>query len=960
MNLQVFRFVIAAIAFIVFSFNAAAQNFESPEIPKFDFYTRGPFREEVPRPQTILRYDVGDFHTNYAQMEAVINAIAKAAPDRVRIFDIGLTNEYRMQHIVAISAPENIARLDEIKANNARLTDPRRLSPGEASSIIQNNPMIAWMAYTIHGNESASFEAMMQVIYQLAASNEPATLDILKNTVVLIITGENPDGHERFVTWYNSVASGNPDRSALEHREPWTIFGRYNRYRFDLNRDNIAATQVETQNMQKAFFEWNPQVVVDHHGQPSQFFFPPAALPINPNLPQPMTNKWLDIFGRANAASFDAHQWDYYVRDIFDLFYVGYWDSFPGLNGATGMTYETDGGGFKGLRWTRDDGTIVTLRSAIAKHFVASMTTLETAAKNRQARLQDFYDFRRSAMEELRNEKMKRIVIVPDKDRVKAAEMMEVLQRMKIEVAVANSPFQSSTAHDYNEKNAPARTKTFPAGSYIIDLNQPQKRLIKGLLEQETPQDEAFVREEVAKFRRNEMRGRSQAKEDYRFYDITSWSLPLAFGIDAFWTEDAASVNSTPLTAEYIENMKRGSVSGRARIAYVFPYETDAAGVMALRLLKEGFRVAVAAKQLNAGGKNWNRGTFVVRVTRNSEKVHEAVARLARELGVNVTAVNTGFNEEGDTGVGAENVVSLSSPRIAMLADEGVDQTSYGSIWWTLDRYGIEFTPLTFANIRGGALKNYNVLILPDASPSRYFSSFGTGGISALKNWISNGGTLITVRGASVFAALKDVNLTSSRLVGSDDDEEKDKAPADDEADKRKETDAQTASTNSPASRNRRTVNAEPTPTPEAKSDKQDWQAPTLPPIASPSANAGKVPEGVPGAIMRATVDRTTYLTYGLEEEHLPVILSSGYFFRLSREGNNALVFEQRPERPLTISGFVWEGNTERLLRGTAYIIDEPTGAGHVIMFADEPFFRGFFRSVTRPFFNAVLFNGTF
>lgn len=953
-------FLLAAALLFVCLTTAAAQNYESKDVPKFNFYTRGPYRENVPRPQTVLRFDVGDFHTTYAQMEKVIEEIAKAAPDRVRIFDIGLTKEHRMQHLVAISAPENIARLDEIKANNARLTDPRRTSATDANSIAQNNPLIAYMAYTIHGNESASFEAMMQVVYQLAASNEPQTLDILKNTVTLILTGENPDGHERFVTWYNSVAMGNPDRNALEHREPWSIWGRYNHYRFDLNRDNIASTQIETKNMQKAFFEWNPQVFVDHHGQPSQYFFPPAALPINPNLPQPVTNKWLDVFGRANAASFDANKWDYYVRDIFDLFYAGYWDSFPSLNGATGMTYETDGGGFKGLRWTREDGTIVTLRSAIAKHYVASMTTLETAAGNRAARLRDFYDFRRNAMEDARREKMKRIIIVPHGDPAKTADMIENLQRMKIEVSVANSSFNSSTAHSYEQKNAPAAPKTFPAGSFVIDLNQPQKVLIKALLEQDTPQDEAFVRDNMERFRRNEMRGKSQQKEEYGFYDITAWNLPLAFGVETYWTEDSGALsNAVPVTQDLLNNLKTGSVSGRAQIAYIIPYETDGAGVLALRLVKEGFRVAVSTKPLNATGRNWKRGTFVVRVTRNPEGVHEAVARLARELGVNVTAVNTGFNEEGDNGVGGENVFSLQNPKIAMVADEGVDQTSYGSIWWTLDRYGIEFTPLTINNIRSGALKNYNVLIMPNGSAGRYFSAFGASGVSGLKNWISDGGTLIAVKGAAVFTALKDVNLTSSRLVGSDDDEEKGKATEQEDVDKRKQ--AETSASPKPTPAGKTPAQTPETPQPqELKFDKADGAPPILPPIASPSANAGNVPEGIPGAIMRATVDRTNYLTYGVEQETLPVLLASGYFFRISKEGTNALLFEQNPKRPLTISGFVWEGNTERLLKGTAYVIDESQGAGHVILFAEEPFFRGIFRSTTRLFFNSILFNRTF
>ena len=161
--------------------------------PKFDVYDRGVYRSEVPRPQSILRYDVGDHHTTYAQMERVIESIAKAAPDRVRIFEIGQTNEYRMQYVIAISSPKNIARLNEIRALNAKLTNPKSTSPAEAKKIIDDIPAVAWMAYTIHGNESASFETMMQVVYQLAASNEKTTLDILDNTVVLVVAGEKDD-----------------------------------------------------------------------------------------------------------------------------------------------------------------------------------------------------------------------------------------------------------------------------------------------------------------------------------------------------------------------------------------------------------------------------------------------------------------------------------------------------------------------------------------------------------------------------------------------------------------------------------------------------------------------------------------------------------------------------------------------------------------------------------------------
>lgn len=903
--------------------------------PPFDFYQRGPYRESVPRPQSILRYDVGRQHTTYGQMEQVIFAIAKAAPERVKIFEIGLTNENRMQYLVAISSPDNMARLEEIRTANLSLVDPRKTPASQAAAIAARNPSIAWMAYTIHGNESSSFEAFMQVIYQLAASDEPATLDILKNNVVLVLTGENPDGHERFATWYNSVAVGSPDRNAIEHREPWSIWGRVNHYRFNLNRDTLAFTQRESRNMQAEYMRWMPQLAVDHHGQPAQYFFPPVALPINPNLVQPQYNKWLDIYGRANAAAFDQRNWDYYVRDIFDAFYPGYWDMYPSLQGASGMTYETDGGGFKGLNWTRDDGTIVTFRSSIAKHYVASMTTLETNGKFKTERIKDFYDFRVAAMAGHASSKLKRIIIDPTSDRVKAAELIEVLRLSNVEVKVATAAFTSSAARTYLEKDAKPASRRFPAGSYIIDLDQPQRAYIKAVMEQDTQQDKAFIDDNMARFRRNQMRGRGQPKEDYGFYDITAWSLPLSLGIDAFWTDENSGIASSAATTEYVENQKRSDPPGRASIAYVIPYETDSTSAFVIRLLQNGFRVAVATRPLNAGGRNWRAGTFVIRVSRNPDQIHDAVARWSREMGVNVTAVNSGYSDEGDTSVGGEYVISLRPPRIAIAADEGVTQESYGSIWWTFDKYGIRFTPMTLANIRSGAARGYNILILPDGNTTRLTSGLGPGGINAVKEVAQTGGSVITMSGSAIIATLKDVGWSTSRLVGSDDVPDK---PA-----------ANTKETPTPAA------------TPEFDPDNHNESfMRAMPSIISPSADGTKVPEPLAGTMFRARVDRTTYLNYGVNQNEIAVLLTGGSFFTYSKEGTNALTFDERPTRPLTVSGFAWEGNTERLLAGTSYLIDESVGSGRVIMFAEDPFFRGMTRATTRQFFNSIAFNGIF
>jgi hypothetical protein len=787
--------------------------------------------------------------------------------------------------------------------------------------------------------------------------------------------------------------------------------------------------------MQRAFLEWNPQVAVDHHGQPSQFFFPPAALPINPNLPPEQTSRWLTTFGRANAAQFDARNWDFYVRDIFDLFYPGYWDSWPSLNGATGMTYETDGGGWKGLNWRRDDDTIVTMRSGIAKHFVASLTTLATAASNSAARVGDFFKFKQSAVEEGRTERMRRFVLVPGRDPGRAAELVENLLRAGVEVNVSTAAFRSAKAHDYTGANSPAASREFPAGSYVVDLAQPQKRMAKALLEPDTPQDAAFMREQLARFARNERRGRGASKEEYGFYDVTAWSLPLAFGVEAYWTEDAApaggtkpvrlenifvpfrspsesdavsgSANSTMnfSTAQSSNSSKadnaigggnalpldrsdkpgagvgfdfpiifnlQGGVNGRAQIAYVIPYETNGAASLAYRLLREDFKLAVATKPLNAGGRDWPRGTIVARVSRNPEALHERIATLARQTGVAVAAVNSGFAETGETGVGSESVISLRRPRIIVAADEPVSVTSYGALWWTFDRMGVDFTPMTIDAIKRARLDQYNVIILPDGSAGRYFAAFGKGGVDALRGWCERGGTLVLVKGAAVFGALKDVNLTSSRLVGSDEDDQPAPKP---EGGAGAATEIQATPTPTPADagtageqaaqRRGRRQNQSGLSTPEAseiasaQTEKMEGAAPDLPPIASPSARPGRVPEAVPGAIFRATLDRTTPLTYGYEETTLPVLIESAYFFRPSKEGTNAVVFGADDAQQLRVAGFVWP-NTERLLRGTSYVMEEPTGRGHVVLYAEDPNFRAIWRSTTRMFFNSFLFQPTF
>src|SRR6267143_3107954 len=320
------------------------------------------------------------------------------------------------------------------------------------------------------------------------------------------------------------------------------------------------------------------------------------------------------------------------------------------------MTYETDGG--RQFRKRRDDGTITTLRDGIAHHFVASLATLETTAKNRQTRLLDYYDFRRSAMAEAATDRMKRVVIVPGSDPQSAAHVIGLLLRNGIEVTRLRQPVASRIAHPYISPGTAATAQTFPAGSYVIDLNQPQRRLAKGMLEPQASMERSFVQREIGKFQRNRRRGDEADKEDYGFYDITAWSLPLSFNLDAYWTEDVGP-GGDAVTDTIVPPP---AAPTRATSAYGFLNDRPGAARLALALEGEDFKLAVTRQPILIGGRTYPRGTFVARVQRNGPTLHDRIAALGPALGVPVFPLQTAFPDTGDAGIGSEDVTGLHAP----------------------------------------------------------------------------------------------------------------------------------------------------------------------------------------------------------------------------------------------------------------------------------------------------------
>ena len=901
----------------------------------FTFYGRGPYRTQVPRPEASLGYDVGSWHTQYAWQEKTLLAIADAARDRVKVEVMGTTAEKRTMRLFIVSAPENIARIEQVRADLDRIGDPRGASAAELDAIVARTPAVIWFSGSVHGDEVPGFEASMQLLYHLAASDDPETVKLLKDAVVVINPSSNPDGHERFSVWSNSIAVGSPERQAMEQQrgQPWSISGRFNHYRFDMNRDVMSTTQQEVRHIVRGMLRWHPMVTVDLHGYTSQYYMAPAARPVTANINGAFPVKWNEIIGAGNAAAFDQYGWLYYVRDQFDLYYPGYYDSWPALTGAMGATYETDGG--PALLKRRADGTMLSLRDGIAKHYVAAIATFETTARRARERVRDYLAFRQQAVTDGRSQAMKRVVFAAGSDPARAAELAAMLLRSGIEVQRLSRPLSSPKAHAYADDGVAART--FPAGSYVVDLAQPQGKLAKAFLEPDPTLDPVFAKAQVDRFKRNLQRGKQADGECYEFYDITAWALPVAFGLDSWWTEDAAPMTGEALAlpaadgprinGELLPVAIAGGVTegANARSAYLFRNDRNGAARLAAALMREGFRLAIATEAIQTGKLDWPRGTWLARVSRNDSTLANRIDVLAREAGVEVTGVNTAFPESAQYGTGSEVVRAVQAPRIALVGGEGVSLGAYGHVWWNLERrYGITFAPIT-TDALNGDLSAFNVIILPTGNLGRLGKAAG------LRTWIEKGGTLVTMGEATVWAAGETANLTSARAVGADEKKEgkegKEGKDAKDAKDSKDGKDAAKSLTD------------------------------TLIAVASPSANPD-APQPVPGSHFDVLLDRSHWLTYGYEQQRLTVMLETDTFLKLSKEGSNVGVFPATG--PLKRAGFTFPDNTERLLKGTAFLIHEKIGGGHLVAFANDPMFRGWWRALDRLVLNAALLGPSF
>lgn len=700
----------------------------------------------VPTPRAILGHELGERFTSHRALTRYLEAVA-ATSRRVRVDTVARSFEGRELFLVTVSSEANLARLEAHRRDALRIADPRGAPGGEVEAAVARVPAIVWLAHSVHGGEASGVEAGIALLYQLAAGTDAETRMALDSTIVLIDPNQNPDGRERHVmdvTRFSGTQRIPSDPAAFNNAGTWPG-PRTSHYSFDLNRDWFIQSHPETRGRVRSFLSWMPHVAVDLHemGSSSTFYFAPPREPDNRNNPRHLF-KWFDIFAAAHGAAFDRHGWSYFRREGYDSFYPGYGEGWPMLTGAIGMLFES--GSSAGGAVRRTDGTLRTLVQAAWEHYSAEWATVRTSARRRTELVSDYATARREAMRIHATGPMRAVVFARD-GQGRADALAAQLGANGIEVRVMGTAADLKDATPFGERG-PATSVRVPAGSYVVDLAQPQGHLAKAILEPDAELDSAFIRTEL------ELRRTGQPN---RFYDLTAWSLPFAWRVQA-WHTRTAPAGLTPTAAS-----SAPVAPARAQYGYAFAPGSEASLRLLAALLKDSVRVWHATRPFTSGGQSFPQGAFLVRVAANDADIHTRVTAHAAATGAAVSPIASAGVEAG-TDLGSNSVRPIRVPQVALLTGVPVSGNAWGFTWFALDqRLGYPVTLLDINAVAAG-LSGYNVLIMPSAQAGALDRALGDGGRAALAAWVREGGVLVTLEGSTGWLAQESTKLARIRV----------------------------------------------------------------------------------------------------------------------------------------------------------------------------------------------------
>lgn len=886
------------------------------------FFEGTTYDPRVPHPDTLLRQPLGTFTAHHAEVLAALRAVG-AASERVRIAPFGRTHEGRELVQVVIASPENLRRLDAIRASIAKLADPRGVDAEELDRIARETPAIAWLGYSIHGDETSGTDASLAVAYHLAAGTSADVTGLLEELVVVIDPCQNPDGRERILGLFEQGSGYVPDLDADSMRRGRWPYGRGNHYLFDMNRDWLWGTQPETRARWAAITAWHPQLLVDAHemGSDDTYLFYPATDPVTPHFPA-YTRTWWQRYGDDQAAAFDRYGWSYYTREWADSWYPGYTDSWATFQGACGILYEQARYGGRSIR--RPSGEIATYREAVQRQAVGSVANITTLARNRETALREYAAAKQRNVAADGPGNDRAFVLVPGREADRERELIEALAAQGVEVFRAKVAFTAASPETTRGKS---EDREVPAGAYVVPARQPLSPLVQAFLAFDPRYDQASLERERKELER---KGRSKA------YDVTGWSPAHAWDLDALWCA-APAVEMERVTT--LPRPPSGLVPLADAAAPVYGWivdgDADAAVAFAAQAMESGLALQLSDEPFRAAGRAFARGSLLVRRTENGADAAERVARAAERAGVQAFATGTARSRDDGPDLGGQHFELLHRPRVALLSNTPVDSDAFGHVWHLLDaRVGVPVSLLDAQGFGYADLRRFNVLVVPDGGGSVLKEH-----AEDLRTWVRAGGTLIALGSAAERLCDADLKLSAVRQRA---DVLADLGPYRRTVEREREA-------------GRTTIDAgllwdgkPSTPPPEASKDE------TKEPKADEARERDRWAStfSPAGVILRGEVNPDLWITAGCRAE-LPVYFE-GRGVLMTLPPVRAAVRLADAER-LRISGLVWPEARQRIA-DSAWLTVERLGAGQVILFASSPAFRGWFRANARLLANAVVY----
>ncbi len=787
-----------------------------------------------------------------------MKAVATAAPERVKLETMGYTYEGRPQVLLIITSFKNHQRLEEIRQQHLKLADPAQ----SASVNTDDMPIVVWIGHSIHGNEPSGANAALVSAYYLAAAKGKQIDDLLDNVVILFDPSFNPDGLQRFSTWANQHKSKNlvSDPNSREFNEVWPG-GRFNHYWFDLNRDWLPAVHIESQNRLKWFHMWKPNILTDHHEQSSNatFFFQPGVPsrvnPLTPEKNQELTNK----LAKFHAAYLDRIGSLYFTKENYDDFYYGKGSTYPDINGAIGILFEQASS--RGHLQQTNNG-LLSFPFTIRNQFVTTLSTLEGAKVLRK----EFLDYQRDFYaQHPANKKAVPPSLAPvsgyifgDKnDEAKTFLFAEMLKRHQIEI---------KELADTWKDGAFVKGKAF-----AVSLNQPQYNLIRTIFDITTNY------------------------KDSLFYDITAWTMPLAFGMPY---EPIGS--TTPGVYGSIVGsliFPKGEVVGkRSPYAYLMEWDELYAPAAVNEMLKAGLLLKAATGPfeipVNSTNKKFDYGTILIPVhlqTDDVETVAVKINALAEKYRLKIYAVSSG-NASSGIDLGSSKFTVIIKPSIAMIVGQGVNATDAGEVWHLLDqRMNITASHLEQSVFNRVDISKYNTLIMVGGTYTELNKE-------KLKTWVQAGGTLIVTEEAVTWAAQSGISDVKFKKA---------KSPVD-----------------------------------------------SLERLTYVDREQVDGAQQIQGAIFGAEADLTHPLAYGYNQKMVSLFKANKVFMEKSKNPYATPFYYG--SKPLQ-SGWVSKENGDAIKNSAAVIVNT-VGSGRVISIADNPNFRAFWLGGIKLFMNAIFF----